>query len=121
MLSGMTANQLNEYSTMFFKDITTRGSFDANFWSSVPQHLLDKTCKHIQLAFQGFLYEYKFEIAHSSSTHQSDHEALQAFKALRFPDQEIWKEMNKWGLRQGAKKSTCRAPKKCPWKHCKTP
>jgi len=95
MLSGMTANQLNEYSTIFFNDITTRGSFNANFWSSIPQHLLDKTCKHIQLAFQGFLYKYKFKISHSSLTHQSVHEALQAFRALRFPDQEIWKEMTK--------------------------
>jgi len=42
MLSGVTANQLNEYRTMFFKDLTD-GSLDANFWSSVPQHLLNET------------------------------------------------------------------------------
>jgi len=87
MLSGMTANQLNEYGTMFFNDIT-RGSLNAHFWSSVPQHLLNDTCKHIKLAFQGFLYEYKFEIAHNSVTHQSIHEAICAFHALKFPDQE---------------------------------
>jgi len=91
----MTANQLNEYGTMFFSDITTSGSRESHFWSSVPQHLLNKTRKHIQLAFQGFLYEYKFEIADSSSTHQRVLEAVYAFKALRVPDQEIWMEMNK--------------------------
>jgi len=95
MLSGMTANQLNEYGIMFFNDITTHGSFNTNFWSSVPQHLLDNTCKHIQLAFQSFLYKYKFEIADSSLTHQRVLEAVHAFKVLRFLDQEIWKEMNK--------------------------
>jgi len=95
MLSGVTANQLNEYGTMFFNNITTSGSSKSHFWSSVPQHLLDKTCKHIQLVFQGFLYEYKFEIADSSSTHQRILEAVYAFKVLRVPDQEIWTKMNK--------------------------
>jgi len=94
MLSGVTANQLNEYGTMFFNDLM-HGSLDEHFWSSVPQHILDETCKHIKLAFQGFLYEYKFKIAHNSVTHQSIHEAICAFRALKFPDQEIWKEMIK--------------------------
>jgi len=87
MLSGMTANQLNEYGTMFFKDLR-HGSLDANFWSSIPQHLLNKTCKNIKLAFQGFLYESKFKIAHSSVTHKSIHEAvpsaLSSFLTKRF-------------------------------------
>jgi len=79
---------------MFFDDLM-HGSLDANFWSSVPQHLLNETCKHIKLAFQGFLYKSKFKIAHSSVTHKSVHEALHAFCALRFPDQENWEEMMK--------------------------
>jgi len=88
MLSGMTANQLNEYRTMFFNDLM-HGSINAHFWSSVPQHLLDDTCKHIKLEFQGFLYKCKFEIAHSSVTKESFHEAVCAFSSLKFPDQEI--------------------------------
>jgi hypothetical protein len=93
MLSGVTANQLNEYGSMFFSNITS-GSSKPHFWSSVPQHLLDETRKHIQLVFQGFLYKYKFEIADSSLTHQRVLEAVYAFKALRVPYQEIWREMN---------------------------
>jgi len=94
MLSSMTENQLNEYRTMFFKDLT-RGSLDANFWSSVPQHHFDETCKHIKLAFQGFLYKRTFEIAPSSMTDNRVCEAVFAFCTLRFPDQEIWEEMMK--------------------------
>jgi len=94
VLSGVTANQLNEYRTMFINDLG-HGSLNAHFWSSVPQHLLDETHKHIKLAFQGFLYKCKFEIAHSSVTNKSINEAVHAFSTLKFPDQEIWKEMIK--------------------------
>jgi len=79
---------------MFFKDLTD-GSLDANFWSSIPQHLLNDTHKHIKLAFQGFLYESKFKIAHSSVTDKRVCEAVCAFRTLRFPDQEIWEEVMK--------------------------
>jgi len=91
-LSGVTANQLNEYGTMFFNHLGN-GLINANFWSSVPQHLLDETGKHIRLAFQGFLYKSKFKIAPSSENHQRVHEALCAFDTLKIPNQQIWREL----------------------------
>jgi len=42
MLSGMTANQINEYRTLFFNNLMHR-TIKESFWSSFPQHLLDET------------------------------------------------------------------------------